>query len=221
LASVYITAGLGLILMAPNAARLLKYVEKYIGPKPRLNRRIGQAINRLRDRGLIERVNTEKGMALRLTPKGARLAETIEEEEKQKVEANTEIVPLIPDKSGHLFVNVVLNGSVTASLGVDTGAPFILLTANLARRLGFDGDNIGRTTEVMVLNGKHKVGQVVLKSVKLGDAEERDVMANVLLEENKEIEESCKDGLLGLSFLSRFHFAIDKKNDKLILKKTE
>jgi len=83
LSSLYLTAGLGLILTAPNAVRLLKYVEKYIGPKPRLNRRISQAINRLRERGLIERVNTGKGVALRLTSKGARLAETIEEEEKQ------------------------------------------------------------------------------------------------------------------------------------------
>ena len=83
LASVYLTAGLGLALMAPNAARLLKYVEKYVGPKPRLNRRISQAINRLRERGLIERVNTEKGVALRLTGKGAKLAVGIEEEEKQ------------------------------------------------------------------------------------------------------------------------------------------
>src|SRR3989344_9349601 len=82
LASVYLTAGLSLILMAPNAVRLLKYVEKYIGPKPRLNRRISQAVNRLRERGLIERVNTVKGVALRLTSKGVRLAETIEEEEK-------------------------------------------------------------------------------------------------------------------------------------------
>ena len=83
LASLYLTAGLGLILMAPNAARLLKYVEKYIGPKPRLNRRISQAINRLRERGLIERVDIGKGVTLRLTEKGVRLAEAIEEEEKQ------------------------------------------------------------------------------------------------------------------------------------------
>lgn len=83
LASIYLTTGLGLILMAPNAARLLKYVEKYIGPKPRLNRRMSQAINRLCERGLIERVDTEKGIALQLTTKGARLAETIEEEERQ------------------------------------------------------------------------------------------------------------------------------------------
>lgn len=83
LASIYLTAGLGLVLMAPNAARLLKYVGKYIGPKPQLNRRISQAISRLRERGLIERVNTVKGVALRLTSRGAQLAETMEEEEKQ------------------------------------------------------------------------------------------------------------------------------------------
>lgn len=82
LASVYLTAGLGLILMAPNAARLLKYVEKYIGPKPRLNRRMSQAINRLRERGLVERIQIDKGIALRLTKKGAELATSLEEEEK-------------------------------------------------------------------------------------------------------------------------------------------
>ncbi|MEK7126043.1 MAG: CRISPR-associated endonuclease Cas2 [Patescibacteria group bacterium] len=82
LASVYLTAGLGLILMAPNAVRLLKYVEKYIGPKPRLNRRISQAINRLRERGLIKRVQTDHGLALRLTKNGVSYAISIEEEEK-------------------------------------------------------------------------------------------------------------------------------------------
>jgi len=83
LTSVYLTAGLGLVLMAPNAARLLKYVEKYIGPKPRLNRRISQAINRLQERGLVERTQTDKGIALRLTRKGAHLATSLEEEEKR------------------------------------------------------------------------------------------------------------------------------------------
>ena len=82
LASIYLAAGLSLILMAPNAARLLKYVEKYIGPKPRLNRRISQAINRLRERGFIERVETDNGSALRLTAKGVELATSLEEEEK-------------------------------------------------------------------------------------------------------------------------------------------
>lgn len=82
LTSIYFTAGLGLILMAPNAAQLLKHVEKYIGPKPRLNRRVSQAINRLRERGLVERVETNRGVALRITKKGSQLAVSIEEEGK-------------------------------------------------------------------------------------------------------------------------------------------
>lgn len=82
LASVYLAAGLGLILIAPNAARLLKYIEKYIGSKPRLSRRMSQAINRLQERGLVERVKTDNGIALRLTGKGAELAASLEEEEK-------------------------------------------------------------------------------------------------------------------------------------------
>ena len=83
LGSLYLTAGLGLVLIAPNAAILLKHVQKHIGPKPRLNRRMSQAINRLRERGFIERVDTGEGAALRLTPEGVRYAETIEEEERQ------------------------------------------------------------------------------------------------------------------------------------------
>lgn len=82
LTSLYLVAGLSLVMMAPNAARLLKYVEKYIGPKQRLNRRISQAINRLRERGLMERVQTDRGLALRLTAKGARFAVSLEEEER-------------------------------------------------------------------------------------------------------------------------------------------
>lgn len=82
LLSIYITAGLGMVLMAPNAARLLKYIEKYIGPKPRLNRRISQAINRLCERGLIERIQTDNGTALQLTKDGVKLAISIDEEEK-------------------------------------------------------------------------------------------------------------------------------------------
>ena len=42
LLSAYLTVGVGLIVMAPNAARLLKYVEKAIGPSPRLKRRVSQ-----------------------------------------------------------------------------------------------------------------------------------------------------------------------------------
>ena len=70
---------------------------------------------------------------------------------------------------------------------------------------------------VEVLNGKYKAAAVSLDSVKLGEAQAQDVSATVLLEDSKEI----KDGLLGLSFLSKFHFTLDQAGQKLILRKLE
>lgn len=144
----------------------------------------------------------------------------IEEEEKRKVAANTKVVIISPDdEGGHLLVNVILNGKIPATLVIDTGSPTILLTAKIAEELGFDLAKIEKAGEIMVLNGMHKVGKVILSSIKLGEVEEYDVEADVLLEYDKEIEEASKDGLLGLSFLKRFHFALDEKDKKLILKK--
>jgi predicted aspartyl protease len=38
-----------------------------------------------------------------------------------------------------------------------------------------------------------------------------------LLEDSKDV----KNGLLGMSFLSKFHFTLDQKDQKLILRKLE
>lgn len=78
LVSLYFAAGVSLAVMAPNAMRLLKYVERFVGPEPRLRRRMSQAISRLCDRGLIARVPTKKGTMLRLTPEGRAFATSLE-----------------------------------------------------------------------------------------------------------------------------------------------
>lgn len=78
LGSLYTAGALGMVAMAPNSAQLLRYVEKYIGPKQRLDRRISQTITRLHQKGLIERVRTAKGTTLRLTEKGKARARSLE-----------------------------------------------------------------------------------------------------------------------------------------------
>ena len=78
LASVYAVTAISVAVVAPNSAQLLKHVEKFIAPTPKLGRRIGQAITRLHKKGLISRVQTEKGMRLKLTEKGNKLAEVLE-----------------------------------------------------------------------------------------------------------------------------------------------
>ena len=134
------------------------------------------------------------------------------------MEANAKIVRASSDKKGHLLVDAVLNGDVRVSLIIDTGCPLVLLTAKVARKLGVDLGNIHNGREVVVLDGKHKVRSVLLKSVKLGDMEEKNVLAEVLLEDSAEIKQQLKDGLLGMSFLKKFDVTLDQKKMRLIFK---
>jgi clan AA aspartic protease (TIGR02281 family) len=141
-------------------------------------------------------------------------------EEKRQIDASAKAVPVIV-KRGSLFVSVLLNEKVPVSLVVDTGCPVVILTANIARQLGIDLKSIRHVTEAMLINGKHRVGQITLKSVKLGDLEEKDVEAEVLLEDDKVIQWDVDDGLLGMSFLNKFDVIFDQRNSKLIFKKTQ
>ena len=129
-------------------------------------------------------------------------------------------IPLATDSTGHFFVDVVLNNNVHASLIVDTGAPVVLLSSRFIQLLDLDVSTARKGT-VTVLNGKYKAAEISLNSLQLGDAEGTDITVAVLLEDNKEIESAFKDGLLGLSFLSKYHFTLDQEGQRLILRKPE
>ncbi len=77
LLSAYLTVGVGLIVMAPNAVRLLKYVEKAIGPSPRLKRRVSQKYSELIKQGILRRVKGQDGLRIELTEKGVKIAEEL------------------------------------------------------------------------------------------------------------------------------------------------
>jgi clan AA aspartic protease (TIGR02281 family) len=138
------------------------------------------------------------------------------EADQRRQDAEGISIPLVPDGQGHFLADVLINNRVHASLVVDTGSPVIMLTSSFVQALGLDVSK-SNTGYVELLNGKYKAAEISLGSLKLGDAEAHDVQATVLLEDNKEI----KDGLLGLSFLSKFHFTLDQKDQKLILRKLE
>jgi clan AA aspartic protease (TIGR02281 family) len=103
-------------------------------------------------------------------------------EEKRHADENTRIIPVTSD-NGHVVVEAVLNGDSHALLIIDTGCPNVLLTARMGRKLGLDLEGAQDAREVMVLDGKHRVRGTLLKSVKLGDLEEKNVMADVMLED--------------------------------------
>lgn len=138
------------------------------------------------------------------------------EEDQRRKDTEGVTIPLVPDGQGHFLADVLINNKVHVSLVVDTGSPVIMLPSSLIQELGLD---LSQSNEgyVEVLNGKYKAAAVSLDSVKVGDAKAQDVNATVLLEDSKDI----KNGLLGMSFLSKFHFTLDEKGQKLVLRKLE
>lgn len=77
LRSLYATAAIGVVVMAPNSAQLLRYVERYIGTS-RLDKRMSQAFSRLIEKGLVAKGSNRR---FTLTSRGERLAQALSETE--------------------------------------------------------------------------------------------------------------------------------------------
>jgi len=124
------------------------------------------------------------------------------------------------DENSSITVEVILNKKVKAALVLDTGSSVVLLRKSVADKLGIDIDNLTADTKVSAVDGrKINAKRVILESVQLQDMEANDVEAAILLEDTP--WEGTGDGLLGMSFLSKFIFKIDHKEKKVILEKLQ
>jgi clan AA aspartic protease (TIGR02281 family) len=122
--------------------------------------------------------------------------------------------------SKDILVEAVINGKVKATLILDTGSPFIVLTRRMGDALGVDFSDMKRNVSEIHLAGRRRLVKVVrLESVRLQDVEEKDIMADVLIE-NEDVL-NLKDGLLGMAFLNRFVCVIDLENMKMRLQKKQ
>lgn len=126
------------------------------------------------------------------------------------------------DESGrHIVVEVLLNDKVKATLLLDTGASLVVLSKRIGEELGLEtGD---ATKDIMVLklaDGRMSNAKaVVLDSVKIEDVEAKKVIAAVMLDQLP--DPALRDGLLGMSFLSRFNIKMDLTTMKMSLERLE
>ncbi|MDD3345769.1 MAG: retropepsin-like aspartic protease [Candidatus Omnitrophica bacterium] len=143
-----------------------------------------------------------------------------ERDRKEELERESEPKKVNVDRrSGHVRVMTTLNNRVKADLILDTGASLVLLSKRIAGMLGLapGGRNTTPVELIMADGRKTSASMVVLDSVKVEGVEARNVEAVILAE--KDSASMPEDGLLGMSFLKKFNFKIDQKNDKLILEK--
>jgi len=141
----------------------------------------------------------------------AKEAELIREYEPKQVS--------VDKQSGHVMVVTTLNKKVKAKLILDTGASLIILSNKIADNLGINANSDSAVpVELIVADGRRiKAKMVILDTVGVQDSEVKNIEAAILPE--KESASIPEDGLLGMSFLKRFNFKIDQKNDKLTLEK--
>jgi clan AA aspartic protease (TIGR02281 family) len=121
------------------------------------------------------------------------------------------------EESRHILVNAILNDTVPVRLILDTGASLVVLSNKIARQLGIDLSDPKKDAVTLHLAGGQTIPakMIVLKSVKVEGAEVRNVVSAVLTSE--EPVAGFSDGLLGMTFLSKFNVRMDLNAMKISL----
>jgi len=117
--------------------------------------------------------------------------------------------------NGHMILNVRINDSVEGRFLLDTGASYVTLSEEMAKRL-----NLNLSTPISIpltiADGSMIEGKpVILNSMRVGDVQANRIPAIILPSPpSKGI-----DGLLGMSFLREFVINLDPANKKLVFKR--
>ncbi|MGE5308195.1 MAG: TIGR02281 family clan AA aspartic protease [Deltaproteobacteria bacterium] len=127
----------------------------------------------------------------------------------------------VDDQTGHIIVNALLNGKVSCKLIVDTGASMVVLSRKIGDKLEEAGvkPRDGKIKQVDLTLGdgrKVKADFVVLDNVMVQSSSAESIEAAILPDEGTT---PGYDGVLGMSFLSRFEFSFNQKEGRLTLEK--
>jgi clan AA aspartic protease (TIGR02281 family) len=109
------------------------------------------------------------------------------------------------------LVHATLNGNVSGLFLVDTGASYCVIGPNLAQRL--HAPMTGEQVELRTGNGIVRAPVVRVQTVDVGHNRAHDVPAVV-----HTAVSAPADGIIGLSYLNNFSYAIDPKRKILRLR---
>jgi aspartyl protease family protein len=119
-------------------------------------------------------------------------------------------VTLDKGRSGHFEARLSINGK-PVSVVVDTGATTTVLTAEDARRAGFDPEALHYTVQVSTANGVASAAAVRVDELAVGDIVRRDMP--VLVAAPGALQQS----LLGMNFIGSLS-GFDVRGDRMILR---
>ncbi len=112
-----------------------------------------------------------------------------------------------------LLVEARLNGRVSGTFLLDTGASYCVITPETARRLGLGRQDGEQAITLATPTGEIEATMMTLRSVEVANARAGDVPTVIY----PAVEEPLA-GILGLSFLSQFEFSVDSRRKVLKLR---
>lgn len=139
--------------------------------------------------------------------------------------SNTEIPRSMPEASGEtqmlpshevpfeayegdarrVIVSVMFNDSVTVPMIIDTGAPGLVISNQLAKKLGIFGRDEGMVVTITGgIGGQTPAIRTFIDKVQVGGARDSFIPATVVSQMSPAWE-----GLIGMDFMSRYSFKID------------
>lgn len=119
------------------------------------------------------------------------------------------IVAITANRSGHFSVSTLVNG-VHVEMLADTGATYVVLCEQDARRIGLDMSTLDYSARISTANGVATVARVTLDEVAVGGIRLRDV--NALVAQGGALNIS----LLGMTFIGKVA-RFELRGDQLIL----
>lgn len=115
--------------------------------------------------------------------------------------------------SRRIIIPVRFNDSVTANMALDTGAPGLVISTQLAEKLGlFEKDTGLLLTRAGGIGGSTPAMRTVIDSIQVGDARDTFIPATITAKLTAAFE-----GLVGMDFMANFSVTIDTQGRKLAL----
>ena len=137
-----------------------------------------------------------------------------------RAQAQAHSAPLELLRSGHIAIKVRVNGQGPFRLILDTGSPVTFISNNIARKLNLLPPQSAKVAPTLPagLAGLALGGQVVLKSLSVGDSEIKNLSALIL--DHPTVAalsgfEGPLDGIVGFSFFARFRTTLDYLNARV------
>jgi len=155
-------------------------------------------------------------------PPPASIPSNKNDSQSEKIEGNTASKPSKDDISipfvskegsaNRVIVNVTFNERVTVPILVDTGSPGLVISANLANRLGLlDRDSNNIWVLVSGIGGTENALRTIVDKISIGGITEKFIPTHIVANMSDAYE-----GLIGMDILSNYTLTIDSSNNRLI-----